>query len=66
MDNWMKLIGWLLVGLIGANLINEALYQLIPLPNQGISLAKAYIPAIGGAIFGGYCAYRGIKGFKKG
>jgi hypothetical protein len=65
MDNLMRAIGWIVVGFIGASLINEFLYQLFPLPDEGVSLMKAYVPALGAAVFGGYCAYRGIKSFKK-
>jgi hypothetical protein len=64
MDNVMRLIGWTVVGMIGASLINEIVYQLIPLPSQGVSILKAALPALSGSIFLAYCVYRGFNRFK--
>jgi len=61
----MRLIGWTVVGLLGASLINDFLYQLFPLPDQGVSILKAIVPALGAALFLAYCVFRGFRGFKK-
>jgi hypothetical protein len=65
MNKLMGLIGWVVVGFLGASLVNEILYQMIPLPKEGVSLFKAVFPAIGAASFFGFCVYKGFKNFSK-
>jgi hypothetical protein len=65
MDSLMKLIGWTVVGMLGASAINEIVYQMIPLPEQGVSILKALLPALSACAFLGYCVYRGFGRFKR-
>ncbi len=64
MDKYMKLLGWAIAGVFGGQVINSVVHNIIYDPSDGIDTTKAFISAIFGAAFLGYCIYRGYKGFR--
>ncbi len=64
MNVWIKIVLWLFAAAFGSRLINDIVYQIIPLPDQGVSLLKAFVPALFASIFAGYCIYRSFLDYK--
>jgi len=55
---------WIIAGLLGGWVTNEILFILLNTPNQGVSVTRAFIPAMGACfiyIFCGYMAFRKTK-----